>query len=283
MAKAQNELAHIALCDIQVDTEGNPRQQFDKDAQAALTKSIRKGGLMNPLTVREDDGKFVLIAGERRYRSLCEIHAKNMETTIACTVVPCDAKEAAFLQMDENLAREQLSMYETARGCARIRDEFEIGPSEISRRLSGVQEKGGKKISVQHVSNMLRCWDQLCPEVKEEWRKGHPRATFKTLIAVKAINDPEEQWTEWLVLSGQAERPETEEGEGGEGEGGGEGEPDPERSEPVRRRPSVKKLEDALEAIALSNHSDDWKEGAKKALYYAMGKAGRIPGVKLGK
>ena len=282
MAKKPKELeiVNIPLSAINVDSESNPRQTFDKAAQDVLTKSIRAGGLMNPLTLRQDaDNNYWLVAGERRFRSLCDIHKANLDATIPATVVDCDEKEAAFLRMDENLAREQLSLYETARGCAHIRDQFEIGPTEIARRLSGTQD-GGKKISVQHVSNMLRCWDDLCDAVKEQWKDGHPKATFKNLIAVKAVKDPEEQLNEWLYVSGQVPRPGDGENSGAPPEGNGGEEAPP---APVGRRPSAKKLEAALDAIADSQHSDEWKEGATKALMYATGQSARIPGVSVGK
>ena len=94
-----------------------PRLVFDQDALASLTSTIDLVGLNNPITVRrKEDGRFELIAGERRFRAFQLKH----EAYIPGFVRDLGEKEAAILAMTDNDAREDLSDFERALGYQRL-------------------------------------------------------------------------------------------------------------------------------------------------------------------
>ena len=107
--------------EIGIDTivvEGNFRQHFDEDALKELAGSIATHGVQDPIWVRVEDGKTILIAGERRLR------ASRMagKQSIPYIVKDVDARGAAELQLLENIHREDLGPIEEARAFKALLD-----------------------------------------------------------------------------------------------------------------------------------------------------------------
>lgn len=98
-----------------------PRLDFDREALEALSQSVREKGVLQPLLVRErENGKYEIIAGERRFR------AASMAglTEVPVIVKSMDDKEVLEVALVENLLRENLSAIEEAEGLQRLIDEF---------------------------------------------------------------------------------------------------------------------------------------------------------------
>lgn len=108
-----------------------PRMIFDQDALNSLTSTIELVGLNNPITVRrKDNGRYELIAGERRFRAFQLRH----ETFIPAFIRELGDKEAAILAMTDNDAREDLSDFERALGYKRLLDEgFVVNQTDLAR------------------------------------------------------------------------------------------------------------------------------------------------------
>lgn len=124
-----------------------PRLDFDREALEALSQSVREKGVLQPLLVRErENGKYEIIAGERRFR------AASMAglTEVPVIVKSMDDKEVLEVALVENLLRENLSAIEEAEGLQRLIDEF----SHTQEALSQIIGK-----SRSHIANTLR----LCP------------------------------------------------------------------------------------------------------------------------
>lgn len=121
-----------------------PRLDFDREALEALSQSIREKGVLQPLLVRErENGKYEIIAGERRFR------AASMAglTEVPVIVKSMDDKEVLEVALVENLLRENLSAIEEAEGLQRLIDEF----SHTQEALSQIIGK-----SRSHIANTLR-------------------------------------------------------------------------------------------------------------------------------
>ncbi|HEY0780649.1 MAG TPA: ParB/RepB/Spo0J family partition protein [Gemmatirosa sp.] len=144
---------HVALADIR-PFPGQPRRHFDPAAIDDLAASIEREGLINPLTVRPapEGGGYQLLAGERRYRALSRLAARNGATTMRVPVVvkAVSDLQARAITARENLDREDLSRYETAlayRHVAEVlREErgedpgYEVLADYIGRALGVVHE-----------------------------------------------------------------------------------------------------------------------------------------------
>ena len=104
----EKEIRQIPLLAIKPDPT-QPRKDFDEDGLQELAQSIRKNGLLSPITVRTNgDGGYIIIAGERRYRA----HEILDLETIECIVYTgSNGKE---LQLIENINREDLNYMELA-------------------------------------------------------------------------------------------------------------------------------------------------------------------------
>jgi ParB family chromosome partitioning protein len=138
-----SELRHIAIASIDADTD-QPRKVFDEDAIQELTASIREHGVLQPIVVAPHAGRFVIVAGERRYRAAKLAGLKS----IPALVRTLSDQHKLELSLIENLQRSDLSAIETATAYLKLRDQFNLSLEEIGHRV------GGK--SVAAVSNTMR-------------------------------------------------------------------------------------------------------------------------------
>lgn len=121
-----------------------PRSEFNKEALDALTVSIKEKGILQPLLVRaKNNGKFEIIAGERRFRAASQAGLNE----VPVIVKEMDDKEVLEVALVENLLRENLSAIEEAEGLQRLINEF----SHTQEALSNVIGK-----SRSYIANTLR-------------------------------------------------------------------------------------------------------------------------------
>lgn len=135
-----------------------PRQDFPVDHLNELVESIRERGIIQPLIVREVDGTYELIAGERRWRA-----AKELGLAEAPAIVrEATDREVLELALIENLQREGLNPVEEASAYERLHRDFGLTQEEISRRV-------GK--SRASVANSMRLLD-LAADVQTLLKHG---------------------------------------------------------------------------------------------------------------
>ncbi len=158
-----------------------PRHEFDAEALQALSDSIRDKGVLQPLLVRPTgEGKYELVAGERRWRAAQMAELKEVPAIIKVLT----DREALEIALIENLQRENLSPIEEAEGINRLIEEYEY-----------TQETAGQAIgkSRAYITNVLRLL--LLPrEVQkalsdEKITVGHARALVgcENAVALAAL------------------------------------------------------------------------------------------------
>ena len=126
-----------------------PRRRFEEEALQALAESLRERGVLQPVLVRPataGDGRFELIAGERRWRAA---RIAGIER-IPAIVRPGDDAASIELALIENMAREDLNPVEQARATAALVEELGLTREEVGRRV------GRSRVAV---SNLLRLLD----------------------------------------------------------------------------------------------------------------------------
>ncbi|HHO51471.1 MAG TPA: ParB/RepB/Spo0J family partition protein [Deltaproteobacteria bacterium] len=127
----RDTLKKIPLDELQRNPE-QPREVFDKDKLAELTDSIRVHGILSPLVVRKGEGRYILIAGERRMRAAA---------AAGLTEVPVIVREAdeAKIQLElalvENLQRTDLNPLEAARGFRRLVHDYGYTQDQVARAV----------------------------------------------------------------------------------------------------------------------------------------------------
>ena len=119
-----------------------PRLEFDDEALMDLAQSIRENGLIQPITVREMDGKYQIIAGERRFRAL------KLNGAVDIPVLIMDANEVQMAEMAlvENIQRENLSAIEEAKSYVEIMKYSGLNQSQLALRVGKSQSSIANKI-----------------------------------------------------------------------------------------------------------------------------------------
>lgn len=133
-------------CDDIRPNRAQPRADFNQNAIIRLADSIRRYGILQPLTVRESDPddsyKYELIAGERRLRA-----AKLLGyLTVPCIIKEANEETSAELAIIENLLREDLNMFEEAYGYKKLIENHHLTQEEVARRMSASQSAVANKI-----------------------------------------------------------------------------------------------------------------------------------------
>lgn len=140
----------------------NPRKEFDPGELRELADSIREIGLEQPITVRPDGDRYILIAGERRYRA----HQLLEAETIQAIVRDVSAEEAGLRQVVENLQRADLNPMDEARGFRSAMERFQLNQSELAAKL-GIQ-----RVRITKALGLL----QTSPAVQQAIGNGHIKA-----------------------------------------------------------------------------------------------------------
>jgi ParB family transcriptional regulator, chromosome partitioning protein len=172
-----HEMAEPSYRDVPVElirpNTGQPRKSFDTDALDRLAESIGESGVVQPLVVQPlSDGRYELIAGERRWRAA---RKAGLETVPAILRTEDETKRLQ-MALVENMAREDLNPIEEARACAELVDGLDLSKEEVARRV------GRSRSTVSNLIRLLDLPDQVVTMLETgELSEGHGRA----LLAAK--------------------------------------------------------------------------------------------------
>ncbi len=134
----------ISLIDVNPD---QPRKVFNEEEIQGLAESIRENGLINPITLREKDGQYQIISGERRFRAFKFL---NRDKVPALVLQNIDDSKMLELTLVENIQRADLNAIEIARSYKKLIYDLNIKQEELANRV-------GKSRST--ISNSMRILD----------------------------------------------------------------------------------------------------------------------------
>jgi ParB family transcriptional regulator, chromosome partitioning protein len=125
----------LLLSDITPDPS-QPRRDFDQDKLRELSESIEMYGIMNPITVRVDtkSGKYIIIAGERRFRA-AQMAGLTYVPAVIKNLNTDEDVDILALQLVENLQRDDLKPIDRATAIAAFRDAYNLSIREIAHKL----------------------------------------------------------------------------------------------------------------------------------------------------
>jgi ParB family chromosome partitioning protein len=135
-----------------------PRKEFSAEALKELADSIREQGIIQPLIVRERNGFFELIAGERRWRAS---QLANL-AEVPVVVREADDRQVLELALIENLQRENLNAIEEALGYAQLAEQFQLTQEQIAVKV------GKSRAAVANAMRLLK----LSPAIQSFVREG---------------------------------------------------------------------------------------------------------------
>ncbi len=153
-----------------VDIDPNPfqpRKSFDEDKISELAESIKTHGLVQPIIVKPVGRRYLLVAGERRWRASKQAGL----TAIPSVVMEMDERQVMEISLIENLQREDLNAVEEAKGIRLLSEEFGLTQEEISHRLGKSRSAVANTLRLLNLSEGIQ---QLLTE--DKLTPGHARA-----------------------------------------------------------------------------------------------------------
>jgi ParB family transcriptional regulator, chromosome partitioning protein len=188
-AQATGALRELPVGSVQPNPF-QPRTQMNEAELVELTASIEASGLLQPVVVRPRNGKYELIAGERRWRAVQRLGWPK----IPAVVKEVDDPTLLTLALIENLQRDNLSAMDEAAGYQRLTEEFQLPQAEIARLV------GRDRSTIANLLRLLKLPEEVKRLVHQsKLTEGHARALLtiadqEELLRV-ALQAVEEEWS----------------------------------------------------------------------------------------
>ncbi len=190
--KKESQLKEIKLDDI-IRDEDQPRRNFDKDALEALSASIKEHGVLQPIVVTKEEGKYKIVAGERRWRA-SKLAGLDKIPAIVRTV---DSQNRLELSIIENAQREDVNAIELATAYAKLKTQFNLSNEDIAAKV------GKSESTIQNTLRLLGLPDKVKKiMIEEKLSEGVMRPLISRDEAVIDKVLPkiiEEGWTSRMV------------------------------------------------------------------------------------
>ena len=158
-----------------------PRRNFDTKALDELSNSISEKGVITPITIRQLDKGYEIIAGERRWRAAKKGKLKSIPAYILHINSEAEMMEVALI---ENIQRENLNAIEEAEGYAVLNSKYDLSHEDIARTI------GKKRTTISNALRLLKLPVEIRKSIRDgEISAGHGRAILqkKTITSMKLL------------------------------------------------------------------------------------------------
>lgn len=180
----KDRIQKLFISDIKPNPD-QPRKHFDEDALKELSSSIKQYGILQPLVVTPGgDSKYIIIAGERRFRA-AKLAGIDQLPALVRTSEELDRLEIGLV---ENVQRVDLSALEQAVSIAKLHEQFNMSYEDISKRL------GKANTTIANIVRLLQLPDNAKDALtRGDISEGHARS-------ILALKDYPDQQTRLLEL-----------------------------------------------------------------------------------
>ena len=188
-SKKEKNKDGVALIDINLIKNNNeqPRKLFDDEKILELAESIKHNGIIQPIILRKVDSKYVIVAGERRWRAAKLIGIKEIPSII----MDLTDKQVMEISLIENIQRQDLNSIEEANAYKKLISEFNLTQEELSKRL------GKSRTAITNTMRLLNLSEGVKQYLIEGViSEGHGRAllsineaNLQCEVAQKVIDD----------------------------------------------------------------------------------------------
>ena len=176
--KVQSKQSGVTELDINkiYPNPNQPRKHFDEEALQELANSIKLHGIIQPIVVnKEDDDKYMIIAGERRWRA-SRIAGLNIVPVVIKNYTEKQVKEVSLI---ENLQREDLNPIEAARAIKQLMEEYNFTQEAVADRI------GKSRSNITNTLRLLTLYPEVVKMVEDgRLSAGHARA----LVVIEDTN-----------------------------------------------------------------------------------------------
>ena len=132
--------------------KSQPRQNFDEEKLAELADSIRQHGVLQPLILKAQEGRYTIIAGERRYRAARKAGLKKVPAILK----DADEKEVLQLSIIENIQREDLNPIEEAEAISRLMEQYQLNQEQVAAMLGRSRPAIANTLRLMGLSKAVR-------------------------------------------------------------------------------------------------------------------------------
>ena len=148
-----------------------PRRDFDENTLAELAASIKEKGVVTPITVREADNGYELVAGERRWRAAKKLRLRAIPAYVVVIKNDAEMMEMALI---ENIQREDLNPLEESEAYAVLNSKFGLSHSAIAKSV------GKKRVTITNALRLLKLPSEIRKSIRVgEISGGHGRAILQ--------------------------------------------------------------------------------------------------------
>lgn len=138
-----------------IEPGNNPRDYFCPKEMADLTESVRVHGIAQSMLIRPiGDGKYQVIAGERRYRAAMAAHGVDFDAPVL--IIECTEEQAEILANIENTQRADMSPTEEGKSAAQILGRVRGDRDEAARLLSWSRAKLDSRVALMNCSELVQ-------------------------------------------------------------------------------------------------------------------------------
>ena len=164
---ASSSIGEIEIAKIHANPN-QPRRDFNEEALQELADSINELGVIQPITLRkEEDGSYMIIAGERRFRA-SQLAGK---TTIPAYILSANEKDTMEMALIENIQREDLNPLEIALAYQQLIEQHNLSQEQLSKRV------GKGRATIANFLRLLKLPGNIQVALKEKQiDMGHAKA-----------------------------------------------------------------------------------------------------------
>lgn len=178
LENARDSVLEVKINDVEPNAD-QPRKVFDQERLQALAESIKEHGVVQPIIVRQDGNRYVIVAGERRWRAAKLAGLK----TIPVVIKELSSRQVMEIALIENLQREDLNPIEEAEAYQKLMEEYNMTQEEVAKLV------GKSRAAIANSVRLL----SLAKEIQEmlvdgRLTSGHAR----TLVAIEDQNRQKE-------------------------------------------------------------------------------------------
>ena len=158
-----------------------PRRSFDIKALDELSNSIIEKGVITPITIRQLDEGYEIIAGERRWRAAKKAKLKSIPAFVLHIDNESEMMEVALI---ENIQRENLNAIEEAEGYAVLNSKYNLSHDDIAKKI------GKKRTTISNALRLLKLPVEIRKSIRDgEISAGHGRAILqkKTIASMRRL------------------------------------------------------------------------------------------------
>ncbi len=151
LEEAKNSVLEVKINEIDPNSQ-QPRKVFDQERLDALSESIKEHGVVQPIIVRTEGSRYIIIAGERRWRAAKLAGLK----TIPVIIKDISSREVMEIALIENLQREDLNPVEEAEAYQKLIDEYSLTQEEVAKVVGKSRAAIANSVRLLSLSNEIK-------------------------------------------------------------------------------------------------------------------------------